>query len=237
VLDVVDVLTTVFKTAQPDRDIAGHDWLLMTSAGPLSEVSQSGQGGQRMGKVYEEIDAGLRAFIEGQRMFFVATAPVAAAGHINLSPKGLETLRVLGATKIAFLDYVGSGAETIAHLQENGRIVLMLCAMNGPPKIVRLHGRGEVLPPGDAEYDRLRPLFPAEPAGRAIIVVSIYRISDSCGFGVPIYRFEQQRSQLVDWADRKGADALENYQRAKNATSIDGLPAITWLEAPERSNT
>jgi len=187
------------------------------------------------GKVYEEVDAATKAFIEEQQMFFVATAPVDAGGHVNLSPKGLDTLRFLTPAKIAYLDYVGSGAETIAHLKENGRIAIMFCAMTGPPKIVRLHGRGEVLEPQDAEYERLRPLFPPVPIGRAIIVVSIDRVSDSCGFGVPLYRFERQRSQLADWADRKGGDGLNAYQREKNASSIDGLPALEWVQPAQRS--
>lgn len=183
-----------------------------------------------MGKLYEEIDAALQVFIEEQRMFYVATAPLDAGGHVNLSPKGLDTLRILTPKKLAYLDYVGSGAETIAHLKENGRIVVMLCALHGPPKIVRFHGRGNVLEPQDAEYSRLRALFPAVPSGRAIIVVTIDRIADSCGFGVPLYQFERQRSQLADWVDRKGADGLRDYQVEKNSTSIDGLPAVTWVQ-------
>jgi hypothetical protein len=183
-----------------------------------------------MGKRHDTIDAALRAFIEGQQMFFVATAPLGAAGHVNLSPKGMDTLRVLGPTRVAYLDYVGSGAETIAHVKENGRIVLMWCAFQGPPKILRCHGRGEVLEAQNAEHSELRPLFPAAPTGRAIVVVAIDRIADSCGFGVPLYDFDRQRSQLADWADRKGTDGLEHYQREKNARSIDGLPALTWVQ-------
>jgi predicted pyridoxine 5'-phosphate oxidase superfamily flavin-nucleotide-binding protein len=186
-----------------------------------------------MGKGHDEIDDDLRTFIEAQRMFFVATAPLDAGGHVNLSPKGLDTLRVLDARRVAYLDHVGSGAETIAHLRENGRIVLMWCALEGPPKIVRLHGRGEVLAPQQAEYQRLRRRFPPEPAGRALIVVSVQRIATSCGFGVPLYRFERDRSQLSDWAERKGADGLRDYQRSKNGKSIDGLPAVTWMDAGE----
>ena len=163
-------------------------------------------------------------------MFFVATAPLDAAGHVNLSPKGLDTFRILTPKSVAYLDYVGSGAETIAHLKENGRIVVMFCALHGPPKIVRFYGRGVVLEPQDAEYLRLRPLFPAAPSGRAIIVVSIHRISDSCGFGVPLYEFKRERPQLEDWADRKGPDGLKDYQVEKNASSIDGLPGVTWVQ-------
>ena len=129
-----------------------------------------------MGKVYEEIDAGLRAFVEAQRMFFVATAPLAGTGHINVSPKGLETLKIVGPKRLAYLDHVGSGAETIAHVNENGRIIVMLCALDGPPKIVRLHGRGSVVEPISEEFQRVRPLiatarsFRIGPAERVAMV-------------------------------------------------------------------
>ena len=182
-----------------------------------------------MGKTYDGIDDRLRAFIEAQQMFFVATAPLSGEGHINLSPKGLDTLRVLDRTTVAYLDHVGSGSETIAHLHENGRIVLMLCAFTGPPNIVRLHGRGDILSPDSDEYRRLRPSFPGEPDGRAIIRVAVHRVSDSCGYGVPIYRFERHRTQLIDWSARKGPQGVREYQKTKNAASIDGLPAVTWL--------
>ena len=179
--------------------------------------------------VYAEIDARLQGFIEAQRMFFVATAPLDAAGRVNLSPKGLDTVRVLGTSTLAYLDHVGSGAETIAHLKENHRIVMMWCAFQEPPRIVRLHGRGDVLEPQCAEYQRLRPLFPEDPSGRAIILVAVDRISDSCGFGVPLYEFQGERTQLAAWAGRKGAEGLRQYQAEKNSVSIDGLPAMTWV--------
>ena len=191
-----------------------------------------------MGTLLKDIDDNVRAFIQAQRMFFVATAPLDAGGHVNLSPKGLDSLRILGPRKVAYLDYVGSGSETIAHLKENGRIVLMWCAFEGPPKILRLHGRGEVVTPRDAAYQQLRPLFPATPAGgRAMIVVTVQRVATSCGFGVPLYRFERERSQLPDWCDRKGAGGLLDYQRSKNATSIDGLPAVTWADGGDNPDS
>ena len=189
---------------------------------------------QNMGNVFEQIDPNLEAFIRAQHMFFVATAPTSAGGHLNLSPKGLDSLRILGPRSLCFLDYVGSGAETIAHLRENGRIVVMLCAFQGPPRIVRLHGAGEVLEPQDPEFTGLRSLFPAEPAGRAIIRISVERIADSCGFGVPLYAFQGHRSQLPDWASRRGAGGLIEYQNAKNRFSIDGLPALRWPDDPNR---
>jgi Pyridoxamine 5'-phosphate oxidase len=179
-----------------------------------------------MAQLFDQIDAALEQFIRAQQMFFVATAPSGAAGHVNLSPKGLDTLRVLDPHTIAYLDYVGSGAETIAHLRENGRIVIMLCAFRGAPRIVRLHGRGAVSEPQDPEYRQLRSLFPAEPESRAIIRVAVERISDSCGYGVPLYAFEGHRPQLADWAARKGPEGLRDYQARNNRTSIDGLPAL-----------
>ena len=183
-----------------------------------------------MGKLYPEIDARLRAFIEAQHLFFVATAPAGASGHMNLSPKGLDGLRILGPRQIAYLDWIGSGAETIAHLRENGRIVVMLCAIEGPPRIVRLHGRGRVLEPQDPGFAELRPHFSASAPTRALIAIDVERISDSCGYGVPRYAYVGERSQLEDWSDRKGPEALLTYQRKHNARSVDGLPALRWTE-------
>ena len=188
-----------------------------------------------MGKCYDTIDDRLREFIERQRMFFVATAPLADDGHVNLSPKGLDSLRVLGPTEVAYLDQVGSGAETIAHLRENGRIVVMVCAFEGPPNIVRLHGRGSVVEPPDPAWAGLRPRFGSGTDGRAVIRVAVERISDSCGFGVPEYRYVGQRTQLPDWAARKGAAAIRDYQIANNAVSLDGLPALRWVADREAS--
>jgi hypothetical protein len=189
-----------------------------------------------MGKAYERIDGPVQAFIEQHRMFFVATSPLDGNGHVNVSPKGLDTFRVLTPTTVAYVDYVGSGSETIAHVRENGRIVLMWCAFDGPPKILRVHGRGEVVEPDDPKYRLLRPHFPPAPEARAIIVVRVHRIADSCGFGVPLYAFESQRSQLPAWMDRKGPDGLHAYQREKNATSLDGLPSLTWAQPDRRDD-
>jgi hypothetical protein len=179
-----------------------------------------------MGETHDGIDQRLEDFIAAQRMFFVATAPLAATGHVNLSPKGLDTFRILGPGEVAYLDCNGSGAETIAHLRENGRIAIMFCAFQGPPKIVRLHGRAEVVEPGDESFEGLRRLFRADVQARSVIRVRLDRISDSCGFGVPLYAFQGARRQLVDWAERKGAEGIEVYQEEKNARSIDGLPAL-----------
>jgi len=182
-----------------------------------------------MGKLFTEIDDGLRAFIQAQKLFFVATAPAGTEGHINLSPKGLDTLHILGPRQVAYLDFTGSGIETIAHLRDNGRITILFCAFNGPPRIVRLQGRGTALEPQDPEFAALLPQFDPLPGIRSIIRVELQRISDSCGYGVPLYRYEGDRAQLTAWADRKGAAGLEEYRQKNNAASIDGLPGLRSL--------
>jgi len=183
-----------------------------------------------MGKVHDVLTEGYREFIACQHVFFVATAPSGTDGHVNLSPKGLDSLRVVDERTVVYLDYVGSGVETIAHLRDNGRITLMFCAFEGPPKIVRLHGRGEVLEPQDARFPGHRARFGETKPGavRSIIAVHVERASDSCGFGVPLYRFEGDRAQLGDWAEKKGPEQLVGYQRKHNASSIDGLPGLDW---------
>jgi hypothetical protein len=180
-------------------------------------------------KVFDELDPKLASWIERQKLFFVGTAPLGADGHVNVSPKGdLKWLRILGPRQIAYLDFVGSGAETIAHLRENGRIVVMFCAFDGPPRIVRLHGRGEVLLPGAGGFaEALAAFDPPEHALRSLIRIDVERISDSCGYGVPLMRFDGRRSQYDDWVDSKvRTGGLDSYVAAKNAASIDGLPAI-----------
>jgi hypothetical protein len=189
-----------------------------------------------MGKVYDELDDHWREWIEGQALFFVATAPLAEDGHVNLSPKGpIGSLRVVGPREVAYLDVVGSGAETIAHLRENGRIVIMLCAFEGPPRILRLHGRGEVLTEDDPRYADLleRCGFddPSAPeARRSIVRVDVTRIADSCGYGVPLMSYEGKRPHMEAWAAKKlrtgGEEAIAGYQREKNVESLDGLPAL-----------
>jgi hypothetical protein len=181
-----------------------------------------------MAKVFDAIDARLAAWIARQRLFFVATAPSGEGGHVNVSPKGpIETLRVLDEHTVAYLDLVGSGAETVAHLQDNGRIVVMLCAFEGPPRIVRLHGRGAVLEPGAVEFPEATAL---PQQHRTVILVEVERIADSCGFGVPLMAYEGERPQSRAWAQSKlakgGPGALDEYVAQKNAVSIDGLPAL-----------
>jgi hypothetical protein len=189
-----------------------------------------------MGRTFDTIDEHLAGWIAGRELFFVGSAPLAAGGHVNVSPKGpIGSLRVLGPTTVAYLDIYGSGAETIAHLRENGRIVVMLCAFSGPPRIVRLHGRGVVLRPGDEGYDELlaeaafdEPSIPA--AHRAIVRVEVTRIADSCGYGVPLMAYEGERPHNTLSARKRlrtgGAEAIADYIAARNARSIDGLPAV-----------
>jgi hypothetical protein len=179
-----------------------------------------------MGKVHQEIGPVLAEWIRKQRMFFVATAPVASDGLINCSPKGLDSFRILGRREVAYMDLTGSGVETIAHVQENGRIVFMFCGFEGPPQIVRLHGRGVVTMPGDAAYDLLRAQFPDHAGARAIIRATIDRVSDSCGYAVPRYEYVEQRDTLTRWSEKKGAAGLAAYRLEKNGRSIEGLAGL-----------
>ena len=189
-----------------------------------------------MARVYEGIDERQREWIGAQALFFVGTAPLDGDGHVNISPKGpIGSLRVLDEHTVAYLDIVGSGAETIAHLRENGRIVVMLCAFAGPPRILRLHGRGTVHRPGEPSFEALleRCRFdePSVPeARRAIVEVDVTRVADSCGYGVPLMDFGGAREHSRLWAEKRlrvdGPDALRAYEAHKNAVSLDGLPAV-----------
>lgn len=178
-----------------------------------------------MGKVLQSITDELRTFIAAQPMFFVATAPLAGDGHINLSPKGLDTFAVLSSRRVAYLDLTGSGNETAAHLLENARITFMFCSYSGPPRILRLYGRGRACLPADAEWAALREQFGDFPGARQIIVAGIQRVQQSCGFGVPLMEPRGQRDTLLRWAEAKGPDGIVRYRAQKNAHSIDGLPA------------
>ena len=179
-----------------------------------------------MAKQFDAIDDKLADWIRAQHVFFVASAPLARDGHVNLSPKGLDSLAILGPREVGYLDFVGSGAETIAHARENGRITLMLCAFEGPPRIVRLQGSASVLEPGDAGFPELAAKFPPRGGVRAVIRIALSRIADSCGYGVPLMRYESDRKQLDAWVERKGADGLREYQLNNNTQSLDGLPAL-----------
>ncbi|MBA2504470.1 MAG: pyridoxamine 5'-phosphate oxidase family protein [Thermoleophilaceae bacterium] len=189
-----------------------------------------------MAKVYEGIDERWRDWIAKQPMFFVATAPLAADGHVNVSPKGpIGSLAVIDERTVAYLDVTGSGAETIAHIRENGRVVVMFCAFEGPPRILRLHGRGEVLLAGDPRFEAMieRAGFenPSAPeARRAVVLVHVDRVADSCGYGVPLMSYDGERDHLRRSSEKRvrthGGDAYRDYQREKNAESLDGLPAV-----------
>lgn len=191
-----------------------------------------------MAKLYSELDERLRKFIARQPVFFVATAPCFAAdkdgGHVNLSPKGYRgTFAVLGPRRVAYVDLTGSGAETIAHLRQNGRITIMFCSFDRQPKILRLQGTGRVVLPSDADWDELAARFPLTGLGsnaasrRAIIVADLNRIADSCGYAVPVMALEGERDVLARSDERKSAEELAAYRAKMNATSIDGLPSLS----------
>lgn len=168
-----------------------------------------------MSKQRDTIDDELAAWLREQHVFFVATAPLSGEGHINCSPKGGDSFRVLGPLEVAYLDYTGSGAETAAHLRENGRIVLMFCAFTGKPDIARLHGTSEAITPDDPRFGPLAAHFPANPGTRAVVHVRLTRISTSCGFAVPFLEYRAERETLDKWAASQGPEALEEYRAAK----------------------
>lgn len=177
-----------------------------------------------MGKFFDDIKPQHEAFIAAQKMFFVATAPLSQEGHVNQSPKGLDSFRVLSPSRVAYLDIVGSGNETSAHLVENGRITFMFCAFDGPPNILRLYGQGYTVLPGDPEWPELSAHFFLLPATRQIIVADIHKVQTSCGFGVPLYTYTGERDHAAKWAASKGPEGLELYKAEKNRISLDGLP-------------
>jgi hypothetical protein len=179
-----------------------------------------------MGKTLSEIDGALADWIAAQHVFFVATAPLSADGHINCSPKGGNTLRVLGPRSVAYLDGTGSGVETISHVRENGRMVLMLCAFTGAPRIVRLHGIATVVAPNDPAFHELLAQFPAAPTVRAVIRLDVRRVADSCGYGVPLMEFREDRRETKQYVAKSTNQALETYVLKNNQAGIDGLPAL-----------
>jgi Pyridoxamine 5'-phosphate oxidase len=180
-----------------------------------------------VGKRYDGIDPKLAGWLAAQPVFFVATAPLAADGHVNLSPKGLlGTFRVLDEHTVAYLDLTGSGIETLAHLRENGRVVLMFCAFDGPPRIVRLWGRGEGVLPGDPDFAGLVAGFPAHMGTRSVVRVAVERVQDSCGYAVPRMALVAERDILDRDHAKKGPEKLVAYRADRNAESIDGLPGL-----------
>ncbi len=179
-----------------------------------------------MGKDHPSIDTRLQTWIEKQRLFFVATAPSGEEGLINNSPKGMDTFHVLGPHRVAWLDLTGSGAETIAHLRQNGRITIMFCAFEGPPRIVRLYGKGTFHQVNTNTYNELKHHFTDSPGARSIIEVEVSRIRDSCGYSVPLYDYQGDREILSKWAQKKGTEGIQDYQDKNNRVSLDGLPAL-----------
>ena len=182
-----------------------------------------------MGKFFDTILPQHQEFIEKQKMYFVASAPLSADGHVNVSPKGLDSFRVLSESKVVYLDITGSGNETSAHLLENGRITMMFCSFEGPPLILRLYAKGRTVLPGDAEWNELVALFNEMPLStRQIMVANVYQVQTSCGFGVPFYEYTGERDQSFKWAEKKGEEGLEQYRAEKNRVSLDGLPTAMF---------
>ncbi|WP_040948851.1 pyridoxamine 5'-phosphate oxidase family protein [Gorillibacterium massiliense] len=176
-----------------------------------------------MGKSYPAMLPEHEDFIRKQHIFFVGTAPLETNGHVNISPKGYDALRILSPSDVAYLDLTGSGNETSAHLEENGRITIMFVAFEGPPMILRLYGSGQVTLPTSPEWEELVPLFPELPGARQIMRVRIESVKTSCGFSVPFYDYTGERDTLVKWAERKGDEGIKEYQQEKNRESMDGI--------------
>ncbi|NOV01802.1 pyridoxamine 5'-phosphate oxidase family protein [Paenibacillus planticolens] len=177
-----------------------------------------------MGKSFEAILPEHEAFIAKQHIFFVGSAPLSGDGHVNLSPKGHDVLRILNENEVAYLDLTGSGNETSAHLEENGRITILFSAFEGPPMILRLYGQGRVILPETPEWEALAPRFTMLPGARQIIAVKVHEVKTSCGFSVPFYNYEGERNTLQKWAVNKGDEGLLAYWQEKNMTSMDGMP-------------
>jgi hypothetical protein len=183
-----------------------------------------------MAKFYTELNASLKEFIARQHIYFNASAPT--RGRINISPKGLDTFRILNERRVAYLDLTGSECETAAHIAENGRLTLMFCSFDSKPLILRLYGTGRVVHRRDPEWQELHPQFPSFPGERQIILLDIESIMSTCGFAVPLFEFTGQREQLTEFACKVGEDGLDDYRRQKNQTSIDGLPTFLLEDAP-----
>jgi hypothetical protein len=207
---------------------------------PLEKLLDLKYSLSTMGRIYESLQPDLVEWIQHQHVYFVATAPE-KDGHVNCSPKGLDTLRILGPRAVAYLDLTGSGVETVAHLRENGRILLMFCAFEGPPKIVRIHGHGTVVASGEKQFGDLLLHFAhldqaVLASARAVIQIDAERISDSCGHGVPMMTYEADRSQIPAWTDNRlrklGPEAMAAYWAEKNAASIDGMPGLEPVVDP-----
>lgn len=184
-------------------------------------------------KVLPGITTELADWIANQHIYFLASAPLSQQAHVNLSPRGLDSLRVIDPNQVAILDLTGSGNETAAHLLENGRLTVMLCAFEGDPLILRLFGEGEVILPADSDWDEMRGLFARDvPGVRQIFRLLVTRVQTSCGYGVPLMDFTADRSRLIDWAEEKGTSGIKTYQQNKNSQSIDGLKGPVYSAEP-----
>jgi len=177
-----------------------------------------------MGKFFTTLQASHITFIKKQRMFFTASAPLSDQGHVNLSPKGSDCFRVLSESRVAYMDLIGSGNETSAHILENGRLTFMFCAFEGPPRILRLYCTGITVLPDNTLWEELSKNFHLQKGTRQIILADVYEVQTSCGFSVPLYNYAGERTHAQDWANKKGYDGLEQYKKEKNRLSIDNLP-------------
>ena len=177
-----------------------------------------------MAKFFNELDDFLTGFIAEQKLFFTASAP--ANGRLNLSPKGMDTFRVLNSSQVAYMNLTGSGNETAAHLAENGRLTLMFCSFTEKPLILRLYGTAKVVHPRDEAWSELAPLFPESPGNRQVILMDVDSVQTSCGFAVPFYKFQGERDQLARWADHQGEEGIQTYWENRNQVSIDGQPTF-----------
>jgi hypothetical protein len=183
-----------------------------------------------VGKVFDGIDDALERWIAAQPLFFVATAPLAADGRVNVSPRGHDSFSVLGRHRVAWVDYTGSGVETIAHLRQNGRVCVMFCSFDKRPRVVRLHGHGTVALPGEPAYEEVVSRHPDHPSTRAVVTVDVERVSDSCGYGVPVMEMVGERDLLRLAAEKRGQAGMAAYRNEKNAASIDGLHGLPVLD-------
>jgi len=189
-----------------------------------------------MAKFHDSITDSIQEFIEKQHMFFVASAPLTANGHVNLSPKGLDCFRVLSPNKVGYMDLISSGNETSAHMHENGRITIMMCSFEGNPNILRLYGKGYTVLPNTPEWDELSPEFTIYPSTRQLIVMDVTTVQTSCGFGVPLFEYVGERDIHFEWAEKKGADGLIEYREEKNHISLDGLPTPLGIRDGNQSD-
>lgn len=190
-----------------------------------------------MGSFYESISEYQQNFIAKQHIFFVASAPLSAEGHVNLSPKGMDSFRVLSPNRVAYMDVISSGNETSAHILENGRITIMFTSFEGAPNILRLYGTGQTVLPGQPGWDDLAPHFNLIPSARQIIVAHIHKVQSSCGFGVPLYEYSGEREQHFKWAEKLGQSGLREYSLQNNSISLDGLPTTFGINAGQTNTS